>query len=158
MGNLPDNKLLLTKASRFCAYRDRCHQEVRKKLLDLGASSDQSEEVLAELIGLGFVNEERFAQLYASGKFRQKRWGRNRIIFELRKRGLTEYCIEQGLKEISDTDYLSTLEFLIAKKRKTLAPGKQAVIDQKIGNYCIQKGYEPDLVWQLVKKEDKASR
>ena len=147
-----DKRLLLNKASRFCAYRDRCQQEVRKKLLDLGASPDEAEEVLAELIGLGFVNEERFAQLYAGGKFRQKRWGRNRIILELRKRNLTQYCIDQGMKEISDDDYLDTLELLISKKRKMLGSGKQAEIDQKIGNYCIRKGYEPDLVWQVIKR------
>ena len=151
MGNLSD-KQLLTKASRFCAYRDRCQQEVREKLLKLGASPAQSEEVLSELISLGFVNEERFAQLYAGGKFRQKRWGRNRIILELRKRDLTEYCINQGLKEISEEDYLKTLQALIINKSKTLVPGKGAPAKQRVGNYCIQKGYEPGLVWPLVKK------
>jgi regulatory protein len=156
MRNLSD-KQLLTKASRFCAYRDRCQQEVREKLLKLGASPAQSEVVLAELISLGFVNEERFAQLYAGGKFRQKRWGRNRIILELRKRDLTEYCIEQGLKEISEEDYLKTLQALITKKRKTLVSGKGAAVDQRIGNYCIRKGYEPGLVWPLIKKLNRPS-
>ncbi|MBL4578527.1 MAG: RecX family transcriptional regulator [Flavobacteriales bacterium] len=151
MENLPDNKLLIAKASRYCAYRDRCHQEVRKKLRDLGATSDQSEDVLAQLINLGFVNEERFAQLYAGGKFRQKQWGRNRIRLELKKRDLTKHCIELGLLEIDEVDYMNTLKGLVAKKRKTVTKGERAVLDQKIGNFCIQKGYEPELVWHVVK-------
>ncbi|MBL4753265.1 MAG: RecX family transcriptional regulator [Flavobacteriales bacterium] len=150
MEGLPENKLLLTKASRFCAYRDRCQQEVRKKLLDLGAASDQAEEILAELISLGFVNEERFAQLYAGGKFRQKRWGRVRIRLELRKRNLTEYCIDQGLREIEEHEYTTTLESLIRKKRLDYNGEKGTVVDQKIAHYCIRKGYESDLTWLAI--------
>ena len=151
MEELPENKLLLNKASRFCAYRERCQQEVRKKLRDLGATSDQAEEVLATLISLGFVNEERFAQLYAGGKFRQKRWGRIRIRLELKKRNLTEYCINQGLREIQEDEYMSTLESLVRKKRLDYNGEKEAVVDQKIANYCIRKGYESDLTWKAIK-------
>lgn len=125
--------------------------------MELGASKEEADEALAELISLGFVNEERFAQLYAGGKFRQKQWGRNRIRVELQKRDLTEYCIEQGLKEIDQHDYQETLERLIAKKRRVLNEGEKAMVDQKIGNFCIRKGYEPDLVWQAIKKEVQAS-
>ena len=146
-----DNKLLINKVSRFCAYGERCQQEVKKKLMALGADADQSEEVLADLIGLGFVNEERFAQLYAGGKFRQKRWGRNKIRVELQKRNLTEYCIEQGLLEIENEAYLNTLEELVRKKRRGYGEGQKAIIDQKIANYCVRKGYEPDLTWQAIK-------
>jgi len=154
---MPENKLLLTKASRFCTYRDRCQQEVRKKLLDLGASMDQAEEILAELISLGFVNEERFAQLYAGGKFRQKRWGRIRISLELKKRNLTEYCIQQGLSEIEEDEYTSTLESLVRKKRIDYNAEKDAVMDQKIANYCIRKGYESDLTWKAIKSTEASS-
>ena len=149
--------MLIGKLGRYCAYRERCQQEVIKKLLDLGAPVEQADDILAELISLGFVNEERFATLYAGGKFRQKRWGRNKIILELRRRNLTEYCIQQGLKEIDEADYYNTLTFLVDRKRKSLTGGNKAENDQKIANFVIQKGYESELVWRVIKKVDTAS-
>lgn len=147
---MQDQEFLLNKASRYCGYRDRCQQEVRKKLQALGASPDQTEEVLAELINLGFVNEERFAQLYAGGKFRQKCWGRNKIKRELQMRNLTEYCIESGLAEIEESEYRSALKEWVRKKRLDYGKTPTPVINQKIANFCIQKGYEPDLVWEVL--------
>lgn len=135
---------------RFCAYRERCQQEVKKKLLEIGASANQSDDVLAELISLGFVNEERFAQLYAGGKFRQKRWGRNKIRQELQNRNLTAYCIDQGLSEIEEDEYIDALQDWIRKKSLDYGNGKVAVINQKIANFCIQKGFESNLVWEVI--------
>lgn len=65
----------LAKMQRHCAYQDRCHQEVRGQLLDMGLYGGWLEEIMVQLIEENFLNEERFAR----GKFRIKHWGRNRI-------------------------------------------------------------------------------
>jgi regulatory protein len=66
----------LKKLQRYCAYQDRCHQEARRKLLDLGIYGDDLEEIISELISDNFLNEERFARSFARGKFRIKGWGK----------------------------------------------------------------------------------
>ena len=81
----------LKKLQRYCAYQERCHQEVRQKLLDLGIYGDDLEDIIAELITDNFLNELRFAQIYAGGKFRIKKWGRHRIRQELKKRKYRKY-------------------------------------------------------------------
>ncbi len=101
---------------RYCAYQDRCHSEVRSKLLDLGIYGDELEEVIAELITDNFLNEERFARSYARGKFNIKKWGRIRIKQELKRRHITAYCLRKAMEEIEEEDYLKTLEGLIRKK------------------------------------------
>ncbi len=63
------------KIQRFCAYQDRCHSEVRSKLLDMGVYGDTLEELMADLITERFLDEERFARSFAGGKFRIKHWG-----------------------------------------------------------------------------------
>jgi len=65
----------LEKLRRYCAYQDRCHQEVRQKLLSLKMYGDDLEEIITELINEDFLNEERYAQSFARGKFRMKKWG-----------------------------------------------------------------------------------
>ena len=66
----------LQKLQRYCAYQDRCHQEVRAKLLSLGVYGDEMEEIIVSLIEDKFLDEERFARSFARGKFRLKQWGR----------------------------------------------------------------------------------
>ena len=63
----------LKKLQRYCVYQERCHQEVRQKLLDLGIYGDDLEDIIVELIEDNFLNELRFAQMYAGGKFRIKK-------------------------------------------------------------------------------------
>lgn len=140
------------KIYRFCAYQERHHQEVRDKLYEYGLSKDEVEEILTDLITEGFLNEERYAKAYAGGKFRIKQWGRNKIVHELESKGISNYCIQSGLKEIDSQQYLETLELLLLKKdRQTEALNSFSKRD-KLARYAIQKGYEPDLVWGIVKK------
>src|ERR1700742_4248902 len=94
----------LVKAEAWCAYQERCQQEVRDKLYSWGLHNAEVEPVIAELISKNFLNEERFAKAFAGGKFRIKKWGRVNIRLELKRRKLSEYCIKKGLAEIDEDD------------------------------------------------------
>jgi len=144
--------IFLRKARHYCAYRERCHKEVYSKLLEWGSSSKLSEEILSDLITSGFVNEERYAKHYAGSKFRQKKWGKVKIKRELQKRHISEYCIAMGMKEIEEEDYLKTLKQIIEKKKTEFRLDKLGLRNNKIGKYCIQKGFEPALVWEELKQ------
>lgn len=144
----------LVKLQWYCVYQDRCHQEVRQKGLDLGLYGHELEEVISELISENFLNEERFARSYARGKFRMKKWGRDRIRRELKQRRISDYCVRKAMEEIDELDsYHDTLRQLIQKKadrtRETNLFKKRA----KVAQYVIRKGYEKDLVWEMVKAE-----
>ena len=119
----------LKKLQKYCAYQDRCHQEVRSKLLDLGIYGDDLENVMVELIEENFLNEERFARSYARGKFRIKKWGKVRILRELKQRQISAYCIRKGMEKLKKKN---TKKFLIKLSRK-----KQILLHPKmITNYA----------------------
>ncbi|MEO7992498.1 MAG: regulatory protein RecX [Chryseolinea sp.] len=139
------------KIFRYCAYQERCHSEVRNKLYEYGLYRPDIDNIISFLITEGFLNEERFAKAYAGGKFRIKQWGKLKIQLELELRGLTKNCIKIGLKEIDDADYTKTLEGLILKKQSQLDEENKFVLRDKIAQYVIQKGYEPELVWSTIK-------
>jgi regulatory protein len=141
----------LAKLQRFCAYQDRCHQEVRSKLIDLGIYGDSLEEIIANLIQDNFLNEERFARSYARGKFRIKQWGRNRIKKELFLRNISAYCIKKALEEIDEEHYVQTMDHLIEKRRTVIKEKNLFVLRGKIANYLIGKGYESHLAWERTK-------
>ena len=141
---------IVVKASSFCAYQERTQQEVRAKLYDLGVDKDITEEVIAKLIQDNFINEERFAKVYAGGKFRLKRWGKLKIVQMLKEKGLSPYCIKKALEEIGDEDYQKTILFLVEKKSREEKETNPFKRKDKISKYLIRKGYEPEEVWEVI--------
>lgn len=142
----------LAKIYRYCAYQERSHHEVKNKLFDFGLNPDEVDEILSKLITDGFVNEERFAKAYAGGKFRMKKWGRVRIERELNSLGLSERCISAGMKEIVDDDYHKTLQTLLEKKNDLISETDPFIRKDKLAKFAIGRGYEPDLVWKMIKE------
>lgn len=141
------------KALRYCAYQERSHQEVKNKLYELGLSSSDADELITYLITEGFLNEERYAKLFAGGKFRVKQWGRIKIIHALESKGVSKNCIRIGLKEIEEADYEQTLQELISRKLGEVDGENVFVVRDKISKSLIQKGYEPELVWKMLKTQ-----
>lgn len=143
----------LIKAANYCAYQERTQAEVRERLAEWGIYGDDAEQIIVRLIEENFLNEERFAKAFAGGKFRVKNWGRQKIKYELKARGLSDYCIRIGMAEIEDDDYLKTLQEILEKKSKELKSEKNPqILKQKLARYAIGKGYESDLVWEIINK------
>jgi regulatory protein len=140
------------KIYHYCAYQERSHQEVKSKLYGFALSSSEVDEMISHLITEGYLNEERFAKAFAGGKFRLKNWGRIKIIQALEAKGLTANCVKSGLKEIDEADYLQTIDSLLSKKANQVQEDDVFVRREKLANYVIQKGYEPELVWKAVKE------
>lgn len=140
------------KAQRYCAYQERCHAEVKDKLYSFGIAMSDVEEITSKLIEEGFLNEERFAKAYAGGKFRVKKWGKVKILYGLKAKGISAYCIKQGMNEIDDVLYYEQLKSLVYKRWDEMKKEKHPLLRKnKTGSYLIAKGYEPDLVWDILK-------
>lgn len=142
----------LAKLQRYCAYQDRCHQEVRSKLLDLGIYGEDLEEIIAQLIEEKFLDEERFTRSYVRGKFRINKWGKNRIKQELKKRQISNYLIRKGLEEIPEEEYIEQAREVIQKKAATLKEEDDYKRQNKLAAYAFRRGYEAELVWEIVKE------
>jgi regulatory protein len=147
----PGKEQALQKIKHFCSYQERCHSEVKSKLYDLGLWKQDVETLISQLIEENYLNEERFAKQFAGGKFRLKKWGRNKIVYELKQKQISSYCIKKALKEISDDDYLATLKKLAVDKLKLLKSEKNIFVrKRKITDYLLQKGYEPDMIRETL--------
>jgi regulatory protein len=142
----------LAKIYSYCAYQERSHLEVKKRLFSYGLGYDEVDQLLSKLITEGFVNEERFAKAYAGGKFRMKKWGRMKIENELNALGLSSRNITRGLKEIEGDDYETALRQLLEKKNALLHEPDVFKKRDRLAKYAIGRGYEPDLVWGMLKK------
>ena len=143
----------LLKAQQNCAYQERCQQEMRDKLQGWGLYTDAVENIIASLINDNFLNEERFAKAYSGGKFRIKKWGKIKIKMELKNRKISEYCIRKAMEEINDADYFKTIKELIEKKSREIKGGKMQIRNYKIVQYITSKGFEQNIVWDILKDD-----
>jgi len=144
----------LEKLQQYCIYQDRCQQEVKQKLFSLGIYGNEADDILVKLIQNDFVNEERFARAYVSGKYKLKRWGRLMIINKLKARGISKYCINKGLEEIEEERYIENLNYLINKKKPIIKVNRKYQLNQKLATYVIGKGYESTLVWKILEDSE----
>ena len=147
---LTEKDIALKKLQKYCAYQDRCHQEVRAKLLSLKIYGDDLEEIMTELISDNFLNEERFARSFARGKFRIKKWGKIKIEQALKQRTISSYCIQQAMQEIDEEGYVEGLKALIEKKKNTEKEENKFKLKNKLAQYAIRRGFETQLVWQIL--------
>ena len=143
---------LTEKARRFCAYRERCTREVEDKLRRLGSDPGQITRVIRTLREEGFVDDKRFAELFARGKFQNNHWGKVKIKAALLAKNVPEKHISLAIDKIDGKSYRDTLESLAGKKMQELSGRGSSDVKAKTAAHCIRKGYETDLVWETVKE------
>lgn len=141
------------KLEAYCAYQERCHKEIAQKLQEMHMIPEAIDVIIGHLIEHNFLNETRFAQAFARGKFRHKCWGKTRIIRELKYRNISEYNLKAALKEIDDEEYMEVFNTLSRKRYDQLSSEKnQTRKRKKFIDYLVYRGWEAALVYDKVKE------
>jgi len=140
----------LEKLKHYCDYQPRCHAEVKTKMYALGIWKKEQDQLLTQLIEEGYVDEEAFAIAYARGKNRSLYWGKNKIIYHLKQKQISPYCISKALKLLDDSDYREGLEKLARKKRKLLADKDKAKGSFLLHQYLMQYGYDSEEIKKYI--------
>lgn len=138
----------MRKLEHYCAYQDRCHKEVVAKLKSMNMIPIAIDTIVTHLIAHRFLNEERFAKSFARGKFNIKKWGKNRIIRELKAREISRFNIQTALKEISQDEYYQTFDQLAQKKADQITDTNPFKAKKKLVDYLLYRGWEPQMVYE----------
>ena len=143
------NDVILKKVLRYCAYQDRCVQEVRNKLATFDMPDSEKVKILKLLVDEGYLDDERYASTFVRSKIHLKKWGVNKIRMALKMKGISDEIISNALSEIDPEIYREELiKVLKTKKINETDPYKRRA---KLAQYAMQKGYEPGLVWDTLK-------
>ncbi|MFV7233949.1 regulatory protein RecX [Flavobacterium sp. ZB4R12] len=145
-------KEAINKIEHFCAYQERCHEEVVQKLRSMKMDSEEIDSIMVHLISDNFLNEERFACSFARGKHRIKHWGKIRIINELKSKKITQTLINSALKEISPEEYATTFHALAERHWESIRETNLMKKRNKFCDYMLRRGYENNLVFEKVKE------
>lgn len=140
------------RMARLCSRREYCSVEIDAKLREYGLSGDECAEVLDALQSGGYIDDRRYARSYAGDRFRLHRWGRRKIRYELIGRGIPEDLARAAVESLSEDEYLNTIRYLASKKLSNLPPAENRVGLQKVIEYLIRKGFEPEIVRPVVEQ------
>lgn len=151
---ITDVKIALTKAENYCVYQERSQQEVRDKLYEWGLWTDAVENIISQLIGDNFLNEERFARAYTQGKFNQKGWGKIKIKQGLKFKKVPDVLIKKALQGIAADAYMASLQRVLNKKANTVSEKNPFKRKYKLHQYALNRGYESDLVDDVIKDSE----
>ena len=158
---MPTEGLSITEAQKklehYCAYQERCHQEVSAKLKSYGMIPAARDQIIGHLIAQNYLNESRFAQSFARGKFRIKKWGKERIERELKFKQISLYNIRLGLKEIDPIAYMETLESLALKFWEIHTDKSPSFRKKKVYTALKYRGWETEHIFDCINRlESKA--
>ncbi|MBR1992120.1 MAG: regulatory protein RecX [Bacteroidales bacterium] len=129
---------LADKVMKFCSYQERSRLEVRRKMAALKMPPAEAERLLADLVEMNFVSDERFAESFIRGKMNIKRWGKVKMRVELHQRGISDEIINQKFDEIDDEQYFANLRYLVEKWSRENPQGEKV----KLMKFLLSKGYE----------------
>lgn len=138
---------LLAKAERYCAREEQCISTVRRKLHEWGATPACADTIVRHLLEERFVDERRYVRLYCQGKLRIQRWGRNKMAWELRGKGIADTLIAEGLDSLSDDEYQAALE-KVARSKWAVLQGDDYDRRRKLTAYLLSRGFTSDEIRQ----------
>ena len=138
------------KLEHFCAYQERCHKEVIEKLRGMHMIPQAIDVIVVHLIQHNFLNEERFAKSYVSGKLRLKKWGKNRLTLELKRKDVSKININQAITEIDEVEYIEIFNDLAKKRLQSIKETNKLKRKKKLADYLLYRGWESHLVYDKV--------
>lgn len=140
------------KLENYCAYQERCHKDVLEKLRAMRMIPEAIDQIISHLIQENYLNEERFAKSFARGKFSIKKWGKNRIVNELKQRQISRFNIKTALAEIDEETYHKTLSELANKRLAQIHETNLQKRRKKLADYLLYRGWESNLVYDKLRE------
>jgi regulatory protein len=140
----------LKRAAALCSRQEQSTGHIRAKLEEWGVSDGDTEKIIQQLKEDKFLDDERFATYYVKDKFRLNDWGRIKIIYMLRQKGIDENIILSALDQIDDDAYLETCVNLIRTKSSSLKEKNYFIKKGKLFRFASGRGFESDIIHRAL--------
>lgn len=140
----------LQKAARLCSKAEKSGQEIRQKLFSWNVAEKYHDKIIRKLMEDGFIDEERFGETFVREKFHLNGWGRIKLRYGLRQKGISEKIIEEVLQVIDEEEYLTKLQDILRKKSSKLKDNDPYKRKAALIRYAAGKGFEENLVHELI--------
>jgi len=146
----PDH--FLAKAAALCSKGEKCEFEIRQKLKLWEVSEQNADAVIDYLIAEKFIDNERFTRAFVRDKLKFEKWGKLKISAHLKQKRIPEKLISSVFLEIDKISYKKNLEEILKSKLKTEKEPDKMKLKQKLFRFAASRGFESDLIMQIINK------
>ena len=115
-------------------------------------SASDANAVIARLKQEQYLDNERYAHAYCRDKLRFNGWGRIKINYMLRGKGIEQEYIDAALAEIDEEQYVSILDDALASKAKTLQGKSPDQLRASLLRFAASRGFEPGIIFEAVSR------
>ncbi|GET32460.1 regulatory protein RecX [Prolixibacter bellariivorans] len=150
MNPILNYKEAISKAAALCSKSEKCSGDIRKKMHDWGISPEETEKAITWLQNEKFLDDARFAGFFARDKFRFNGWGKIKIRYALRQKGVDTSIIEESVAALDEKEYRRLLTELIQAKAGKIKAESTYEKKAKLVRYAQGRGFEPELIFNAV--------
>lgn len=142
---------LLHKAASYCSISEHCVSDVELKLKAWGIESEVSNKIIERLQAEDFINEKRFCVAFVKDKFHFNKWGKIKISYALKQKGLDNNLITYALNTIDEGEYQEMLAVLLKAKLNTIKWEYEYEKMGKLFNFAQNRGFESAIIDKVVR-------
>lgn len=142
------------RLSTLCAAREMCAAEARKKLAQWGVDGPTIEDVVARLMSEHYIDDARYARMFVRERLHVNRWGKMKIAYALRGKGIDEVSVSAALAEIDEREYEEILREVLAVKARGLRAATDAERIAKLVRFAASRGFEQHLTYACLRRQD----
>ena len=144
------NRALLDRARGYCAQSEQCESGVRQKLISWGATSDEVDAIIGRLRADDYLNDLRYACAFCRSKLISQRWGRQKVLYQLRAKHLPKEVIEEGMMQVDDETYFSIMQDEAAKKLRLLGGEMTPEVRRRMLSFLTSRGYSSEEISRVA--------
>lgn len=146
----PENAYL--RLATLCARCEHAEGDLRKKLREWGIGTRDADAIISRLKQERYLDNERFARAYCRDKLRFNGWGRVKIAYMLKVKGIEQEFIDEALAQIDDEQYASILNEALEAKARTLNDKGPQQVRASLLRFAASRGFEPALFFPVVSR------
>ncbi|HKI90327.1 MAG TPA: regulatory protein RecX [Draconibacterium sp.] len=143
-------KETFAQLARLCSRSEQCSPDIRRKILAAGHSEEEADEIIEMLKKENFLNDERYVKAYVADKFRMNKWGKVKIRYYLKGKGLPDEIIQTGLEEIDDEKYKQALLKILKDKAKSVKKKNKYEKMGQVIRFAQSRGFEPEIIHRYL--------
>ena len=132
---------------RFLARREYCRAELHGKLLPYVQEGEEIDAVLDELVSRGWLSDARATTQLVNAK--RSRFGTQRIVHELRQKGVPPDLIAEALPELKESE-LDTAREVWQRKFGNIA--QDAKEKGKQMRFLQSRGFSMDVIIKVLRQ------
>ena len=139
-----------TKMAQLCSRSEQCSSDIRKKIVAYEIMDELVEEIISKLKVEKFLDDERYVKAYVSDKFKLNKWGKIKMRYYLKAKGLHESVIEKALLEIKEDQYKKVLISTLKEKAKKVKSNNKYEKIGQIIRFAQSRGFEPEIIHRYL--------